>query len=24
MQADQERKTMEQVNGWLKDIKLPA
>ncbi|MBD8707177.1 flavodoxin [Pseudomonas sp. CFBP 13711] len=24
MQADQERKTMDQVNGWLKDIQLPA
>ena len=24
MQADQERKTMEQVNGWLGDLKLPA
>ena len=24
MQADQERKTMEQVNGWLKTVSLPA
>lgn len=24
MQADQERKTMEQVSGWLKGVKLPA
>ncbi|MEX6674444.1 flavodoxin [Pseudomonas sp. W2Oct36] len=24
MQADQERRTMDQVNGWLEDIQLPA